>query len=447
MLDKEFKELFFKKELMHTYEDHVRFSNAIGLDNISQKHFSLIKHEQVEIINRKILANTYNFTKYKLKLISKGRGKIPREISIPTIRDRVVLRVLCNFLINNFKDDVGLTLPQTIIYNIKETIKTEEINSFVKFDIKNFYPSIPHNKLDKLLHQKIKNKNICKLIKQAISTPTVPKVFQKNKILEENDKGIPQGLSISNILANLYISHIDKKFRKNKNIYFFRYVDDIIILSKEKNINNILEIKEIEEDFKKSCLELYDPNSSSDKSQKGHIGEKFNYLGYQFENHIITVRSSSFYKLQESLISIFTSYKYSKNKNIKFLEWRLNLRITGCIFERKTKGWLFFFSEINDEMLLHRLDNYIIKLIKRFQVDIQPKKFVRSFYQIKHKKYESTYIPNFDEYSIEQMKKILEEYFNKKVFSMSNDTIQYEFNKRINKQAKDLLTDVQDFGY
>ena len=151
--------------------------------------------------------------------------------------------------------------------------------------------------------------------------------------------------------------------------------------------------------------------------------------------------------LRDSLTSIFTAYKYAKNKNQDFLLWRLNLRITGCVFENKRKGWLFFFSEITDLDLMHRLDSYIKSLCKRFRVDIKPKSFVRSYYQIKHKIYETTYIPNFDRFSPEQMKAVLVDYFHYEIAEdMGNREIEVLFKKKISKQVKELDEDLQDAG-
>ena len=108
---------------------------------------------------------------------------------------------------------------------------------------------------------------------------------------------------------------------------------------------------------------------------------------------------------------------------------------------------MFFFSEINSESILHNLDRYIDKLVERFDVEIQPKRFVRTYYEIKHAKYKTRYIPNFDEYDLDQMKDVLVTYFKKSIKSLTDEEIEYEFKKRIDKQARDLLTDVMDFGY
>ena len=74
--------------------------------------------------------------------------------------------------------------------------------------------------------------------------------------------------------------------------------------------------------------------------QSGKIGEPFSYLGYTFSGKSVSVRSNSIDKLKSSIAAIFTGYKHSKLKNVDFLLWRLNLRITGCVFEKTFKGLL-----------------------------------------------------------------------------------------------------------
>jgi len=170
-------------------------------------------------------------------------------------------------------------------------------------------------------------------------------------------------------------------------------------------------------------------------------------LGYQFENNVVSARLSSVEKLKFSFVAIFTSYKHSKYKSTPFLLWRLNLRITGCVFQNKSKGWLFFFSEITDEALLHRLDHYISKLAKRFKVEIKPKKLVRSYYELTHRRHQTGYIPNFDKYNLDMKKQVLMKYFSCDLNHLTDAEIEYEFMRRINKQVKDLLEDIRDFTY
>lgn len=83
----------------------------------------------------------------------------------------------------------------------------------------------------------------------------------------------------------------------------------------------------------------------------------------------------------------------------------------------------------------------------RFSVKLNLKSFVRTFFQIKFRRRETRYVPNFDEYDRDQKIYVLTHYFNKDVKNMADEEINYHFNKRISKQVKDIETDVKDAGY
>jgi len=438
----EYKTIFSEDNLKKIYEENIVLSNSTGIDNISHKIFWKILDEQISIISRKAISGTYKFTKYKLKLISKGRGKIPRDISIPTIRDRITLRALCDFLQIRFSA-LNFMLPQYVIRDVKKHMDSGKYTGYIKLDVTNFYPSIKHKELKSRLKKRIKNKEILNIIESSIISPTVAKASFK----ESNNKcGVPQGLSISNILAAIFLSNIDKRFNEFENIKYYRYVDDVLVLCPKEISTDIA--NKITKQFNRIGLKIHCPIKVPEKSSIGVIGvDDFSYLGYSFIDNLVSARKASVDKLRESILSIFTGYKYSKLKKEPFLEWRLNLRITGCIFNNKTKGWIFFFSEINDEGLLHELDYFVRKLCKRYSVTITPKLFVRTFFQIKHNKYDSNYIPNFDRYDIDDMVNVLSKYFSKSTKGMTDVEIEYNFKKRISRQVKDLETDIMDFNY
>jgi len=438
---KTFERQFSTKVLKRIYKEHVQLSSSTGIDNRNQKGFWPIQDDEIDIVSRKVIAGNYNFTKYKLKLISKGRGKLPREISIPTIRDRIALRALCDFLSLRFKGGVKFELPQNVVRGIKGNVSLGVFDGFIKLDVTNFYPTIKHDELNLRLRKRIRDPGILSLITNAISTPTIVRSHSSD-VPEEI--GIPQGLAISNILSAIYLLNIDNYMRGKSGLKFYRYVDDVLILCDYKHADLIA--GDLIKRFKKIGLEVHDPIKVPEKSKIGHITEKFDFLGYEFNDGLVSCRRGSIEKLRESIISIFNGYKYAENKNIAFLLWRLDMRITGCVFEKKCKGWLFYFSEINDEVLLHQLDAFVLKLVKRFSVSIEPKKFVRSHFEIKHKRNETKYIPNFDNCSLNEMKAILKKYFDINISKLEDEAIEYEFKKRIRRQAKELLEDVQDFS-
>ncbi len=305
--------------------------------------------------------------------------------------------------------------------------------------MKDFYPSIDHAVLCKQIKKSIKKKEILECILKAIKNPTANKLESGNK--RENSIGVPQGLSISNILANIYFFPIDNIFSKKSHIKYFRYVDDILILCKCENLDKIR--TEIELDCSKIGLKLH--GDDHDKSASCSICDGFSYLGYLFNDSIISVRKKSIDHLRESIIKLFTNYKYSKSKDLKLLKWTIDLRITGCILNETKYGWLFFFSQINDLQLLKSLDQFINKLIMRFKIDpsdIAFKKFTRSFHEITKNLTGTKYIPNFDNYSISQKKRLLKDIFGFKTRLMKDYEIKYQFNRRLYKTVKDLEKDL-----
>lgn len=437
-------ETYFQNEnLIRIYKEFVILSNATGIDNMTHKLFWNIFDEQISIISRKTLSGTYEFTKYKLKLISKGRGKAPREISIPTIRDKIALRALCDFLQTRFSESLTFTVPQLVVRDVKSVLDTTEYSAFIKLDVSNFYPSIKHNNLIKTLRKRVRDERILSFIERAINTPTVSKASSKDK---KPDIGVPQGLSISNVLAAIYLSNIDKFYQNNKEIKYFRYVDDVLILCKQEQYEDL--INDVIKRFKRIGLKIHDPKVSPDKSSYGLLAvNEFSYLGYNFSDKIVSAKKASKNNLRESILSIFTGYKHSKIKSKEFLEWRINLRITGCVFQAKSKGWIFFFSEITDEIFLHEMDSFIDKLCKRYNVSMKLKKLARTYFEVKHNRSKTNYIPNFDKYDDEEMSYVLNHYFKKSTENMRSEEIRYNFNKRISKQVKDLETDIKDSAY
>ena len=405
MVTKKFKKIFSEEELRILYFKKIYHNSVPGIDRINRKNFELNLHKNLKIIERKVLNASYSFTPYKEKLIIKGRDSTPRIISIPTIRDKLTLKALNELLIFVFSDKINTKIVQTIIHSIKSVIKSNNYDSFIKLDIEKFYPSINHELLFRKIRRKLRKKEVIILLEKAIKNKTVV----KSKLERDyNTVGIPQGLSISNILSSIYMWDIDRKYGSNDHFSYFRYVDDILILCKKDMLFNIKE-KLIKD------LNHIDLKINEKKTLDGFIYNGFQYLGYKYNDNIFSVRKRSVDNLKESIINTFAQYKYSRNSNIKILEWKLNLRITGCKFENQKYGWIFFFSQIDDLNLLYKLDWFVRRMFSRFDInysDLKIKKFVRTYLEITKNLSNTKYIPDFSTFDISQKKELLREIFN-----------------------------------
>ena len=116
-----FYKAYSPKMLNQIYKEKIQYRASAGMDNITPKVFGAHLTENIQIISKKVLAGTYNFTRYREILISKGRGKEPRVISIPTIRDKLALAAYHTFLQNVFADTIEEPLLHTIVGSISQS--------------------------------------------------------------------------------------------------------------------------------------------------------------------------------------------------------------------------------------------------------------------------------------------------------------------------------------
>ncbi|MFC5469283.1 reverse transcriptase domain-containing protein [Cohnella suwonensis] len=441
-----FNRKFTEKSVRKCYFNKIKHKCSPGIDRINRLSFENRIDEYIKVISNKALNGTYKYIPYKEKLISKGASRPPRQISVPAIRDKITLSLLNDFLSKVFENEVNHKIIQTTVDELKSSIDSGIYDHFIKVDITEFFPSIRHDVLLKKIKGKIRKKSIINLVEEALITPTIP---FPSKNTHQNIKGIPQGIAIASILANIYLSNLDNYFSHKANEYkYFRYVDDILILCKKSNITVV------KDDLIKSLKELH-LEISPTKYKEGKLTEGFTYLGYSYKNiqnrYGFSVRDESIKKFEESLIKVFSEYKFlNKTKTDKFI-WKLNKKITGCIFEKKKYGWLFFYSQIDDKKILYHFDWFVRKLCKQVKVDPNVRKrikrFVRTFHEIIYNLKNTKYIPNFDEMDIKEQRAILRNVFDiRDVKNLKKEEVEIQFKKSVFKFIKELEKDVQDIS-
>lgn len=111
-------------------------------------------------------------------------------------------------------------------------------------------------------------------------------------------------------------------------------------------------------------------------------------MGYHIKNRELLIKHESILRFESSLAKIFTAYRHAllqaKNKRDKeravaYCQWKLNLRITGCVFEGKRLGWVSYFSQITSTAQLRAVNHTINNLIRRFGLssEIKPKSLIK----------------------------------------------------------------------
>lgn len=400
--------------LREVFDTKLKYRQTIGSDGITTRKFEEILDEEIEIIQRKTANLTYKVSPYVEKLILKGSDSYPRKISIPTNRDKLTFSALTAFITDIFKDILTSSSIHTKILDIKEKIRSNLYDTFIKIDIKNYYPSIDHEILFQKIKKHIDDEHALYVLEKALTTPTIPKGRLKKRPAP-NQKGIPQGLSMSNILSSIYLSDLDEKYLQRSSFSYYRFVDDILILCNKEDAVKIQE--EIEEDMSSLQLHMHESKSGSDKSSMGTINEEpFQFLGYHFFDGKVSVRESSVDKIRERIALLFAKERDS----VDFIE-RLNLKITGCTYDDKQYGWMRYFGLIDDMTLLHSLDAFVKNSFKRYDMPYdtdEVKKFTKTYFKQKNEK--TTYIPKFMSKKFQQKLKL-----QKEIEELSKDVIFY----------------------
>jgi len=160
----------------------------------------------------------------------------------------------------------------------------------VTADIRKCFDSIDHDLLLELLAKEIDDHDLLQLITQLLTVD----VFGFDDMLPVA-MGVPQGSSLSPLLANIYLDPLDKHLER-QGIAFVRYADDIVALTdSEDKAKNILATMN---SFLMDQLRLALKPAKTDITK---ITEGFDYLGFHINVQGLSVRKSKLELVEKSL--------------------------------------------------------------------------------------------------------------------------------------------------
>lgn len=194
------------------------------------------------LLNESLLNRTFKTSQYTTFTVYEPKERIVYRL--PYFPDRIVHHAVMVHLegifVSTFTADTYSCIKGKGIhaasFGLRKALKNEAETTYcLKLDIKKFYPNIDHDILKQLLRRKIKDKDLLWLLDEIIDSAT----------------GLPIGNYLSQYFANFYLTYFDhwiKEVKKWK--YYFRYADDIVLLSPNKESLHQL-LAEIREYFDK----------------------------------------------------------------------------------------------------------------------------------------------------------------------------------------------------
>lgn len=174
---------------------------------------------------------TYRTSNYET-FIKRDGGKEREIFKLPYFPDRIcqwaLMLVIEPFLLRNFTNDTYSAIPGKGIHiclkKLQKAIQTDVPGTqyCLKIDAKKFYPSINHEILKSKYRTIFKDKDLLWLLDEIIDST-------------EGEKGIPIGNYLSQYSGNFYLSQFDHWIKEEKKVkYYFRYMDDCVILGNSK---------------------------------------------------------------------------------------------------------------------------------------------------------------------------------------------------------------------
>lgn len=185
-------------------------------------------------------------------------------------------------------------------------LKYEENPYVLKIDIKKFFPSIDRDTLKNIL-SKFPDKEVLELLYFIIDSAP-------------EDKGIPIGNQTSQWFALYYLNELDRTIKEKHSIKFYvRYMDDLIILDKDKKDLQVLLLE-----LKIKAQKKYKLNFNS-KTQITPIRHGILFLGWKIfpveNNKLIQILSNNKKRHKKKKIKeMFNNFKTQKDSQQKFNE-------------------------------------------------------------------------------------------------------------------------------
>lgn len=342
------------------------------------------KHKDMDniMLSLALENGTYKTSPYKTFTIFEPKERL--IFKLPYYPDRIAHHAIMNVLkpvwINTLIHQTYSSIEGRGIHMLKQELckvlkdHPDETKYCLKMDIHKFYPSLNHEVLKAAIRKTIKDKQALALLDEIIDstdnlTPGV---------------GVPIGNYLSQYFANIYLSEFDHTLKEKwKCKYYFRYADDMVILSDSKEwLHNILD--KIKEYLKELKLELK-PNYQIFPVEARGI----DFVGYVIRHNYSLLRKSIKKKLQK-VVKAYTDKKIDKAKLKRSLMaykgWMQpcdSINLAKSIYD-KTKVRIFVWN--GEKVNISRFYNKYLWVVRLFR----HKKFFEIYFKHRGKKYIAT---------------------------------------------------------
>jgi RNA-directed DNA polymerase len=281
---------------------------AAGIDKVTWKGYEENLEINLQDLSHRLKTGGYKAQAVRRVFIDKADGK-KRPLGVPVLEDKLVQRSAVEVMNAIYETDfLGFSYgyrPGRNQHNCLDALYvallTRKVNWVLDADIKGFFDSLNHEWLIKFVEHRIGDDRVIRLIHKWLKAGVMVE-----GIKEESSEGVPQGGSISPLLANIYLHYVldlwvDHK-RKDKSggeVIITRWADDFV-MGFEHQSQAEKYLGELKDRMQKFGLELHPEKTrilefgpwaiNNRKRRKQTKPESFNFLGF---THIVGIKRSN----------------------------------------------------------------------------------------------------------------------------------------------------------
>jgi group II intron reverse transcriptase/maturase len=278
-----------KRDVWEAYKRVKANQGAAGVDGVSIADFDQDLENNLYRIWNRMSSGSYFPPAVRRADIPKGDGRT-RPLGIPTVADRIAQTVVQRYLepilepvfhADSYGYRPGRSAHDALAVARQRCWRHDWV---IDLDIRSFFDEIDR----KLLMRAVRHHTDCAWVLLYIERWLQAPVYMPDGILEEREKGTPQGSVVSPILANLFLHYaFDMWMQKTfPACPFERYADDAIIhCDSESQARQLLNM--LQQRFAECRLELHPQKTKivycKDANRQGNYPElQFDFLGYTF---------------------------------------------------------------------------------------------------------------------------------------------------------------------
>jgi RNA-directed DNA polymerase len=275
-----------------------RNDGAPGVDGQTVQQFNAQEKAELGKLSEELRSKSYRRQPARRVWIPKPGTTEKRPLGIPAVRDRTVEAALKHVLEPIFERDFAVRSYgfrpgrgcREAVARVEELLKQGH-TWCVDLDFKSYFDTIPHDRLQDLIRQRIQDGSVLALLEQCLKAG----VLEELQGWKPTERGSPQGAVISPLLANLYLNPLDHAM-VHHGWETVRYADDLVVLCRSK--------EEAEGALAFLCqwAEAAGLTVHPTKTRIVHVqSESFDFLGWHFSGAKKWPRKKSQEKLREKL--------------------------------------------------------------------------------------------------------------------------------------------------